>query len=158
MTDCTTEIPSDQSDVVENFARQLDELCATTEDLCTSDDEMVPFGYEQLPQEDEDDGTDEIDEFDYNDNVKNADSALPCHSNVSTTDMSVLDEDDVDRRELVLPITAPLTISLDRNEAIPEETSTLIKDIMKKCELPDRAIPDWAKSIPESSWMPKMNE
>ncbi|CAO3588728.1 unnamed protein product [Absidia cylindrospora] len=153
MTNCTTQVPNDQSDVVESFARQLDELCATTESLCTSDDETIPFGYEQLPQEDEDDGTVEIDEFDYNDIAKEVDGL---HSYASVKDISVLDEGDVDRfREQVLPVTSTLTISLDRNESIPEETSALIKDIMKKCELPNRAIPDWAKSIPESSWMPK---
>ncbi|SAM00612.1 hypothetical protein [Absidia glauca] len=132
-----------ERDPVENFARQLDELCAATKDLSPSEDEDedIPFGYEQLPQEDEEESGD-------NDN----DDA----EEVENAEMHNLkdDSDEVSVRSTA----SPLVLSLDPDESISEETSTLIKDIMKRIQVPGHAVPEWAKHIPESSWIPIVKE
>ncbi|KAI8139497.1 hypothetical protein BJV82DRAFT_244883 [Fennellomyces sp. T-0311] len=83
--------------------------------------DQVPFGYEQLAQ-DEDEGVS-------------------------------LSEDEEDEQNPV--VEAPPTLALDKSEEIPEDTANQIKSIMSNIQLPDHAIPEWAKSIPESMWLPR---
>lgn len=52
----------------------------------------------------------------------------------------------------------PMQIELDPSHKIDSETCDLIKSIMSKVQLSEQAIPDWAKQIPESSWMPRTEE
>ncbi|KAI8074998.1 hypothetical protein BC940DRAFT_287173 [Gongronella butleri] len=148
VADTSNTIPGDNEpadidpafDVVEDFARQLDELCATTAQLDTysdddaDDDAQVPFGYEQLPQ-DGDDGTSS------DDNDDNDDQESQENTNMMESPLNASNAE-------------PLELRVDPNDNIPQPTSDLILGIMKNITLPDHAIPDWAKSIPESSWMP----
>ncbi|CAG8592343.1 9052_t:CDS:2 [Funneliformis mosseae] len=47
-----------------------------------------------------------------------------------------------------------LQIHTTEQEKIPEDDLTIINSIMKNIKLPDSAIPEWAKSIPEEAWLP----
>ncbi|KAI9261708.1 hypothetical protein BY458DRAFT_515692 [Sporodiniella umbellata] len=52
----------------------------------------------------------------------------------------------------------PMQIELEPSHRIDSETCDLIKSIMSKVQLSEQAIPDWAKQIPESSWLPRTEE
>ncbi|ORX60622.1 hypothetical protein DM01DRAFT_1371177 [Hesseltinella vesiculosa] len=110
-------------DPVEDFARQLDELIisnagmAGTSDSDDNIDDEIPFGYEQLPQDD-----------DSNDEGGSSEFQDPGYTE---TDHDYLAE---------IP-SQPITVSLDPAQDITQGTSELIKDIMKNITLPDNAIP-----------------
>ncbi|KAL1935093.1 hypothetical protein VTP01DRAFT_4233 [Rhizomucor pusillus] len=115
---------SDDLRLESELPERLREACNVDTDANSDDDEDdelegVPFGYEQLPQ-DEDEGVS-------------------------------LDQDDQQDRVLEAP-----SITLDKSEELPEETANTIKSIMSKIQIPESAIPDWAKDIPESEWMPQL--
>ncbi|KAF7731698.1 hypothetical protein EC973_008870 [Apophysomyces ossiformis] len=158
-----TENGTTKSDIVEDFARQLDQRLHPSDQLCyllmedfvvcisnsviaseensDSDDDLgeIPFGYEPLPQDEEELGSE--------------------HSG----------EVDVDHPELSL---APVAVSLDESEIIPEgdafnksatETSELIKSIMSNIKLSPSSIPgwktlEWANKVPEALWMPQVTK
>ncbi|KAG1465993.1 hypothetical protein G6F55_000774 [Rhizopus delemar] len=103
-----------EEDVVEEFARQLEEVVHIEDE-----DNDSFFGYQQLPQ-DEEDG------------------------------WEPLESDNEEEEET----QGPLNIRLDSSQKIDAETSDLIKAIMSKIEISN--VPEWAKSIPESSWMPNV--
>ncbi|KAI7885197.1 hypothetical protein K492DRAFT_204251 [Lichtheimia hyalospora FSU 10163] len=128
---------SPSEDIVEDFARQLEQVCSITPASQTqegheSDSESeneIPFGYEQLAQE-EDEG------------------------------VSLTDEDEDDDREQVidLPQGPPTLSPLEKSEEISEDTANTIKSIMSKIQLSDQAVPEWAKAIPESMWIPRVDD
>ncbi|KAI8328191.1 hypothetical protein BC941DRAFT_445438 [Chlamydoabsidia padenii] len=101
--------------------------------------EEIPFGYEQLPQDDTD--------HDDGDNWANQDDGD------GDVDVEVVHTNSVAQTR-----SSPLILTLNPEESISKETSTLIKDIMKTIQIPSHAVPDWAKTIPESSWIPEFNE
>ncbi|CDS12995.1 hypothetical protein LRAMOSA05179 [Lichtheimia ramosa] len=126
---------SPSEDVVEDFARQLEQVCSITPVNPTqhsheSDSESeneIPFGYEQLAQE-EDEG------------------------------VSLTDEDEDDREPVIdLPQGPPTLSPLEKSEEISEDTANTIKSIMSKIKLSDQAVPDWAKAIPEDMWIPRLD-
>ncbi|KAG2224045.1 hypothetical protein INT45_009631, partial [Circinella minor] len=133
-------------DIVEDFARQLEQVCSispvktksnddnhTTKDQDSDDDNdsmmnEIPFGYQQLAQ-DEDEG-------------------------VSLTED---DGEDIEE-EPMLEQQEPPTVSLDESEEIPKDTANTIKSIMNNIKMPDHAVPEWAKTIPESMWLPRYQQ
>ncbi|KAI9137965.1 hypothetical protein BKA69DRAFT_835923 [Paraphysoderma sedebokerense] len=54
------------------------------------------------------------------------------------------------------PIEIKKSEIVNSNVELEDETVDLIKNIMTGIVLPDSAIPDWAKIIPEEKWMPKI--
>ncbi|KAI8096961.1 uncharacterized protein BX664DRAFT_70088 [Halteromyces radiatus] len=135
----------------------LESLCATTMDMNTSDDEDIPFGYEQLPQDDNQDDDNDDDD----DNMDDPNQQINSQNSIDYSYHTMEDEEsmnDIDLQSHVAVETKPLTISLNPEDSISKETSNMILNIMKNIELPDSAVPDWAKAIPESSWIPKVKE
>ncbi|CDH50949.1 predicted protein [Lichtheimia corymbifera JMRC:FSU:9682] len=129
---------SPSEDVVEDFARQLEQVCSITpvhqtthqqgSESDSESDNEIPFGYEQLAQE-EDEG------------------------------VSLTDEDEDDREPVIdLPQGPPTLSPLEKSEEISEDTANTIKSIMSKIQLSDQAVPEWAKAIPESMWMPRLDD
>ncbi|CAG8608310.1 2279_t:CDS:2 [Acaulospora morrowiae] len=47
-----------------------------------------------------------------------------------------------------------LQIYTSEEERIPDDDLTAINSIMKNIQIPDSAIPEWAKVIPEEAWLP----
>ncbi|KAI9365216.1 hypothetical protein BD770DRAFT_406462 [Pilaira anomala] len=114
------------TDIVEDFARQLDEVVRIQSD---DDEDEDNFGYAMLPQdEDDEEGT-------------NMYQALES------------DEEEED----VQDIQDPFTIEVSSSDSLNPETTDLIKSIMANIQLSDEAIPEWAKKIPESAWLPRVN-
>ncbi|KAG0952847.1 hypothetical protein G6F29_003361 [Rhizopus arrhizus] len=103
-----------EEDVVEEFARQLEEVVHIEDE-----DNDSFFWYQQLPQNEE-------------------------------GGWELLESDNEEEEET----QGPLNIRLDPSQKIDAETSDLIKTIMSKIEISN--VPEWAKSIPESSWMPNV--
>ncbi|KAG0164995.1 hypothetical protein DFQ30_009101 [Apophysomyces sp. BC1015] len=134
-----------EGDIVEEFARQLDDgllnrvqgyFLLRSVVVClhnspnelegdVSDDDLgeIPFGYELLPQDEEE--------------------ISVGHS--SETELEVQET-----------FVRTMTVSLDESEKIPEETSELIKSIMSNIKLSAKSTPDWANTIPELLWMPRV--
>ncbi|KAG0185406.1 hypothetical protein DFQ28_009390 [Apophysomyces sp. BC1034] len=118
-----------EGDIVEEFARQLDDVCLHNSpnelEGDVSDDDLgeIPFGYELLPQDEEE--------------------ISVGHS--SETELEVQET-----------FVRTMTVSLDESEKIPEETSELIKSIMSNIKLSAKSTPDWANTIPELLWMPRV--
>ncbi|GAA5803627.1 hypothetical protein EDC94DRAFT_585261 [Helicostylum pulchrum] len=108
-------------DIVEEFARQLDEVVRIQSDEEEDDDDFDNFGYEPLPQDDDEDMYQQ------------------------------LESDEEDAQD-------PLNIDVDSSASLKPETSDLIKSIMANIQLSDEAVPDWAKKIPESAWLPRVNQ
>ncbi|KAI9496674.1 hypothetical protein BDB00DRAFT_808294 [Zychaea mexicana] len=96
--------------------------------------DQVPFGYQQLAQ-DEDEGVSL---------TENADDDSSSDGQREGTHMTIAE--------------APPTVSLDKTEEIPEDTANTIKSIMGSIQMPDHAIPEWAKAIPESMWLPQYQQ
>ncbi|KAF1804030.1 hypothetical protein FB192DRAFT_1370886 [Mucor lusitanicus] len=133
-------------DIVEDFARQLDEVVRiqdamdaevdavqeqqsqTNDSDQDDDDDDRMFGYQQLPQDDNDD-----DEHMY----------------------GQLASDDDDEDENQGDIKDPLQIDVAEADQLQPETSDLIKSIMSNIKLSEDAIPEWAKKIPEEAWLPR---
>ncbi|KAI9473681.1 MAG: hypothetical protein EXX96DRAFT_578930 [Benjaminiella poitrasii] len=116
------------TDIVEDFARQLDEIVNIRGDNNEEEEEEFNddhFGYQALPQ----------DEDEYH--QLNSD-----------------EEDDC----LNVELKEPLTIDLQPSERLSPETTDLIKSIMNNVQLSDRAIPGWAKKIPEHAWLPRVKK
>ncbi|KAI9301467.1 hypothetical protein BJ944DRAFT_243244 [Cunninghamella echinulata] len=146
-------------DIVEDFARQLDELCMNAPHLQDDEDDDedgdIPFGYEQLPQDEEGFGALNSDD-DYNneeeeENINKKDTML------ENSDI-IMNEIEQQQQTIDPSTLKSFTIAVDTSEKLPTETSDLIMNIMKNIDLPDHAIPLWAKNIPESKWMPKLKE
>ncbi|KAI8095258.1 hypothetical protein BDF21DRAFT_405534 [Thamnidium elegans] len=110
-----------RADIVEEFARQLDEVVRIQSDDEEEEDDFDNFGYEPLPQDDEEDMYQQLES----------------------------DEEDVQ---------GPLHIEVESLASLKPETSDLIKSIMTNIQLSDEAVPDWAKKIPESAWLPRVNQ
>ncbi|CAO3610967.1 unnamed protein product [Cunninghamella blakesleeana] len=128
-------------------------LHTSNDDDDDDDDSFVPFGYEQLPQDEEEGfGVLNSEDEDYNEEeLINNDIKL------EGTELS-MSQNDQQQIEDNLSTIKPLIVRLDSSEKISTETSDLIMNIMKNVNLPDHAKPSWAKEIPESMWMPKMEE
>ncbi|GAA5809740.1 hypothetical protein MFLAVUS_003153 [Mucor flavus] len=112
-----------RADIVEEFARQLDKVVRiqSDDDEEEEEDDFDNFGYEALPQDDDEDMYQQLES----------------------------DEEDVQD---------PLHIEVDSSASLKPETSDLIKSIMANIQLSDEAVPDWAKKIPESAWLPCVNQ
>jgi hypothetical protein len=72
------------------------------------------------------------------------------------------DQDDDDQNEFseykgyqLLEQENEFNLNVKPVEPLDEETVQQIKDIMKNITIPDDAIPEWAKRIPEHLWLPK---
>ncbi|KAI8322773.1 hypothetical protein GQ54DRAFT_297172 [Martensiomyces pterosporus] len=50
---------------------------------------------------------------------------------------------------------APIEVRIDSKNRMPAEHIDQIKGIMAGIQISDQAIPEWAKRVPESAWMPK---
>ncbi|KAJ3249130.1 hypothetical protein HDU78_007092 [Chytriomyces hyalinus] len=59
--------------------------------------------------------------------------------------------EDVDTSAVAAPI-----ISVQTEQLIASEDLDAIKSVMSAIAMPDSAVPDWAKSIPEALWLPKV--
>ncbi|KAL0088229.1 hypothetical protein F4703DRAFT_1501476 [Phycomyces blakesleeanus] len=106
-----------------------------------SDDDMdAQFGYEQIPQDEEGYGQLESDDDQDDDQHHNRDQ-----------------EDTIESIENELAQVKAPTLVLDASEQVPKDTLALIKSIMGNIALSEKATPDWAKSIPESAWLPQIN-
>ncbi|KAI8882323.1 hypothetical protein K501DRAFT_251561 [Backusella circina FSU 941] len=124
-------------DIVEEFARQLDQIVRIQDEQelytepMNDDDDSVDYddmGYQQLPQDD-------------NDN----DGFYPP---IESDDE---EEDAVDMR-------APVSIKISPSQTMDPGTTDLIKSIMNNISLPEESIPDWARRIPESAWFPRVSD
>ncbi|KAI9023863.1 hypothetical protein CLU79DRAFT_121511 [Phycomyces nitens] len=139
-------ISEEGTDVVEDFARQLEAVCLNSRndhdngamDLDSddnSDNDMdAPFGYEQIPQDDQ--GYGQLESEDEEED----------HAQRDTIETI---------KEELAQVKAP-TLVLGKSDQVPEDTLALIKSIMGNIELSKDAMPDWAKSIPESAWLPQI--
>ncbi|PHZ09604.1 uncharacterized protein RHIMIDRAFT_261842 [Rhizopus microsporus ATCC 52813] len=65
----------------------------------------------------------------------------------------LLPQDDDEEEE---EMKEAMEIELDPKDELDAKTCDFIKSIMSRIELKEEAIPDWAKTIPESAWMPKI--
>ncbi|CEG85071.1 hypothetical protein RMATCC62417_18803 [Rhizopus microsporus] len=65
----------------------------------------------------------------------------------------LLPQDDEEEEE---EMKEAMEIELDPKDELDAKTCDFIKSIMSRIELKEEAIPDWAKTIPESAWMPKI--
>ncbi|RUS23250.1 hypothetical protein BC937DRAFT_89720 [Endogone sp. FLAS-F59071] len=90
------------------------------------DSELASFAYQQLPQ-DEDERIELQEDEDMNGDV-DAEHARP------------------------LPA---ITFKLPTEERISEADLAVINNVMKNFKLPDTAVPDWAKVVPEEAWLPQ---
>ncbi|RHZ71875.1 hypothetical protein Glove_251g28 [Diversispora epigaea] len=92
--------------------------------------ELEPFGYKLLNQEDdENEGEDENED----------------------------EDNDLQKSEILNlknEIPNKLQISPSNEERIPDDDLNIINSIMKNVQIPDSSIPEWAKVIPEESWLP----
>ncbi|CAO3621573.1 unnamed protein product [Cunninghamella echinulata] len=151
-------------DIVEDFARQLDELCMNAphvpddddddEDEDEDEEDNVPFGYEQLPQDEEGFGV-----LNSEDDYNNEEEEEDINKKDTMLENSDVIMNDIEQQQINDSSTLKsFTIAVDTSEKLPTETSDLIMNIMKNIDLPDHAIPLWAKNIPESKWMPKLEE
>ncbi|TPX63690.1 hypothetical protein SpCBS45565_g06435 [Spizellomyces sp. 'palustris'] len=50
----------------------------------------------------------------------------------------------------------PLTIKMDKNSIIDNDDLTIIQSVMSTITMPESAIPEWAKEVPEEQWLPKL--
>ncbi|KND01338.1 uncharacterized protein SPPG_03150 [Spizellomyces punctatus DAOM BR117] len=50
----------------------------------------------------------------------------------------------------------PLTITMDKNSIIDNDDLTIIQSVMSTITIPESAIPEWAKAVPEEQWLPKL--
>ncbi|KAL9553017.1 hypothetical protein MBANPS3_003482 [Mucor bainieri] len=134
-------------DIVEDFARQLDEVVRIQDAMDAEVDQVQEqqsqandsdeddddgdrmFGYQQLPQDDDDD---------YEENM-----------------YGQLASEDEDNDGNEGDIKDPLQIDVAEADQIQPETSDLIKSIMSNIKLSEEAIPEWAKKIPEEAWLPR---
>ncbi|CEI95638.1 hypothetical protein RMCBS344292_09818 [Rhizopus microsporus] len=66
----------------------------------------------------------------------------------------LLPQDDEEEEEE--EIKEAMEIELDPKDELDAKTCDFIKSVMSRIELKEEAIPDWAKTIPESAWMPKI--
>ncbi|CAG8456320.1 15132_t:CDS:2 [Acaulospora morrowiae] len=63
----------------------------------------------------------------------------------------LLSQDDDDENHLT---PENLQIYTSEVERIPDDDLAVINSIMKNIQIPDSAIPEWAKVIPEEAWLP----
>ncbi|KAI8842723.1 hypothetical protein BJ741DRAFT_574461 [Chytriomyces cf. hyalinus JEL632] len=59
--------------------------------------------------------------------------------------------DDIDTSAVAAPV-----ISVQTEQLIASEDLDAIKSVMSAIAMPESAVPDWAKSIPEALWLPKV--
>ena len=134
-------------------------MCATTAQLDTysdDDDAQVPFGYEQLPQDgDEDVSSDDNDLPNSQTDTNMMDCALDAPetpSNAAPFELRVDPNDNIPQRKPIRPpwhtfhlCTMPLMVRASRHFNFflrkCAATSDLIMGIMKNITLPDHAIP-----------------
>ncbi|KAJ3155710.1 hypothetical protein HDU86_004179 [Geranomyces michiganensis] len=50
----------------------------------------------------------------------------------------------------------PITINLEDNVKMSAEDAAAISSIMASFTLPESAIPEWAKRVPEDAWLPRV--
>lgn len=117
------------TDIVEDFARQLDQVVRLQQQDEDDEQDEDGFGYQQLPQEEED-------------------MYQPLES----------DEEEEDEQIETVDIQGPLDIEIDPSTRLNPETSDLIKSIMTNIQLSNDAIPEWAKKVPESAWLPRVSK
>ncbi|KAL7752516.1 hypothetical protein RI367_002050 [Sorochytrium milnesiophthora] len=72
-------------------------------------------------------------------------------------------EDDEDKEKVssAPPPPQPLVIDLSdvpTDALLTKETVQSIQDIMRGIQIPDSAIPEWAKSLPEEMWLPQLKD
>ncbi|KAL1922470.1 uncharacterized protein VTP21DRAFT_10009 [Calcarisporiella thermophila] len=133
-------------DVVEDFAKQLDELCLNShsrpnpdnvddpaeEDAAYSEDPSA-LGYVQLPRSDDE------------------------HSDEDDEDLNECNDNPIDNDEsLNSSLNSPPVIKIGRDSEMNKDDLELINAVMKNIQMPESAIPEWAKAIPEEVWMPKI--
>ncbi|KAL6592162.1 hypothetical protein U3516DRAFT_834783 [Neocallimastix sp. 'constans'] len=71
------------------------------------------------------------------------------------------DEDDNDVKEKMQKkqeemLKNKLVIETTKDDEIPEDDLNVISSVMAKINIPESSIPEWAKQIPESLWMPEV--
>ncbi|KAJ3023943.1 hypothetical protein HKX48_009151 [Thoreauomyces humboldtii] len=64
----------------------------------------------------------------------------------------VMGEEDVTSEATVLP----MTVAVEEQNLINQDDLETIKSVMASFPMPESAIPDWAKAIPEETWLPKL--
>ncbi|KAJ3135202.1 hypothetical protein HK100_002973 [Physocladia obscura] len=72
-----------------------------------------------------------------------------------------IDDDDDDDNESTQPNQQrtepePPILIAQPSDLLPEDDLNIIKSVMLGIKIPDSAVPDWAKAIPEEKWIPKV--
>ncbi|KAL2920012.1 hypothetical protein HK105_200078 [Polyrhizophydium stewartii] len=69
-------------------------------------------------------------------------------------------EGGVHQQAAALGAPTPSRLVLERDDtcAIPQDDLALIQQVMASISLPEVAIPEWAKRVPESAWMPVFSD
>ncbi|KAI9268336.1 hypothetical protein BDA99DRAFT_558492 [Phascolomyces articulosus] len=141
-----------EHDVVEDFARQLEKVCAISPSMTTHHQDENDNGYTTIQDQESDDHDSVMDQVPhgYQQLAQDEDEGV-----------SLIEDEEGEQQEeeyRVQQLQDPLRVSLDKSEEIPEDTANTIKSIMKNIQMPDHAVPDWAKAIPESMWLPKYQQ
>ncbi|RKP08281.1 hypothetical protein THASP1DRAFT_29914 [Thamnocephalis sphaerospora] len=131
-----------QSEVItlEELRQQTETPALAEEGTSESQECGRPFGYQPLGEAGNNGGVSDDDEFgDYG------------YAPLS-------DEPDAQENEDQAATTvAPLVVP-PPSEPIPEADAQLIREVMARFQFPEEAVPAWAKSIPESAWLPTVGE
>ncbi|KAL7318067.1 hypothetical protein PS15m_004339 [Mucor circinelloides] len=131
-------------DIVEEFARQLDEVVRIQNAMDEEVDEVQEQSQVNVSDEDDDDDDDCM--FGY--------QQLPQDDDEENMYGQLASEDDDDEENQV-DIKDPLQIEVAEADQLQPETFDLIKSIMSNIKLSEEAIPEWAKKIPEEAWLPR---
>ncbi|KAI9313560.1 hypothetical protein BX666DRAFT_709784 [Dichotomocladium elegans] len=118
----------DSDDVVEEFARQLEQAKVDND----SDGSISGDEGDEIP-------------FGYEQLPQDEDEGVSLSD--ETEETSSLPMEHFEAPSLALPPA----------EEISEDTANTIRTIMSTIQLSDRGIPEWARNIPESMWLPKLN-
>ncbi|KAJ3069158.1 hypothetical protein HDU98_007763 [Podochytrium sp. JEL0797] len=65
--------------------------------------------------------------------------------------------EEADRQGAEQPIPAPPVLEISESDLIPTDDMETIRCVMMSISLPESSMPDWAKDIPESQWLPTVN-
>ncbi|KAH8554291.1 hypothetical protein BGW37DRAFT_484135 [Umbelopsis sp. PMI_123] len=145
-SDIDNEMDTNQEhDIVEDFARTLDRLVLqqdeTNHEGSSDESDTEPFGYEQLPQEyneEEDDDDDDVD------------AGYSEHQQQQEEGVNLTEGPNGYIFQAGKP--EPLQLETTEDVNIPEDEAEFIKYVMSKIRLPK---PEWAEIVSEEQWLPQ---
>ncbi|CAG8477129.1 9031_t:CDS:2 [Ambispora gerdemannii] len=112
-------------------------------------DEAAPFAYEALPQDENEINEDEDDENDYYKNSNETQIPTGNTQLLSSSSQTIT-------TSTTFPPPPILTIQASKIEMIQTNDLSIINDVMQNIRIPESAVPEWARSIPEESWLPRV--